>query len=703
MAAAQEALPRIKAAAQRIDRILVCKPAWEKNHDPDKLDTPIIEVTGNHRVRELFDAMDLEHAAIDGLCDCVGQVRLVFMTGEDYRFEATMISSGNLQAGNGAPWDRELVLSPRGAAGVRNWLESVGYEELSRGEAEAEAQRRLRAAETARLIGMLPETARALLQASKTRRLITCDTLLDHYSDRTQGILSLWKVLAAYHTSPAFDFHLSEQELGISVLKSLDRASSEELQAARTSLAKTDNMERAGACLHGLAKAGKTTSEKTSRRWLISENAAALFQVCTPASQQRAMYSLIGDKDAAIRSSGLEEFDRTLVHATTPTLARTYIESEYDVASDMVTDLLFTLHEQDPASARERIPGALASKAVSEQGRRALKKLQAFISADVIITPELLRDGEGNPHLAKIAWQRLHKESGDNITLPLLAAAATSRSVYVSARAKELLAAHGLQPHEPRTIARWRGDLFLPPLGNTPQEQLAYLNKALKDATNRAEEAEVHYKLGQFQLRQGRFTEALLAFRKAGAERSGEATIAALSLGRLETGSLSANLSYANPELAASFMEEAALAHMTGDNAKAARYFELAMEVGYGDITDSCSAAAELCRRLAGRPASPEYAQAPAGTIPPSPAYGLDWAKLYLQGIVDRESFLRHNPQRRGVLGDAFSWWVVAARARAEGDKTSERSALEAGAATNDYANLWYPMINYRLRQLREE
>jgi len=702
VAAVQANAPLIRSSAKRIDRVLICLTDPAAKKDPTQLDTPVLEISGREKIAALWDAMDLAHATVDGRCDCFGYERLVFMAGENYLFEATLIGNDILQAGNGAPWADDLRLGKRGAAGLTQWLEEAGYKETRRREDEANAHRLAYAEYVSRVFATLPDAARSALLPPGARSPRRCTTLLDHYPERPQGIVSLWKALALACTHP-FVEQGPRTELAVSISCSLSQATPKELKAACILLGKAGDLEQAGACIQALDSLRDKTTDKGTLHAIVLQYAPALFRVAPPQLRSDSLYSLLGYDDSTVRSIGLSEFDKGLKQATDVRLLKKFANSEDEEPSDEVTDMLLRLYGRDTNAALIRIPDALSSRAISKQGAQSLRALQTFASPDFVVTPAILRDGGGNARLADLAWNRLRQQKGEEISLPLLGAAANSRSVYVAARARELLARHDLQTRTPDPSPVIYGLVIPPPSNMSPSEQLAALERAVSVSVGNSARREALIRLAQFRLRQGHFKEALLAFRAANEESCEEATIAALCLGRLENNSLSAGLVRMTYGLSNEFMQQATLAHMTGNQTKAEHYFKLAEELGHGVRLGQCSIAAELCRRLSGKPASPEFSPLSANEAAPSQEEMKDRDRLYLRGMVDRATFLNYHIHERGITGNAFAWWVIAMQCRIAGDVAGERTALDAGLSTADYVNLWYPMIKYRRRELGEQ
>ena len=698
---------RIEAAFARVDRVMLCPLGLRKSQveaDPDKLDTPIVDIRGADKVLALVKALDLEAGRFDQPCFCIGSHRLVFMRGDHYLFELSYHHLSRLRGKYGVPYWGDIQLSDKGAKAVIQWFKTNGFAGLEEEQLKQAAENANLTADHARLSALLPEKARAWLPAydhnSYHWRWLKDEhvaALLGCFGHEQEGILTLWRMLGMDHKAPHGGSGIFPGEPADFLLTALNHAKPAALLNAAAALADDDVDAQLGAFLHAMRYYTDRNWEgdESVMRRLLHKHLLVGLDAVSEDERYWIVRMLASAKAKPTPSLLASELERAL--------AKRAVKPERPPAAgiaeargpDLLLDLLaLALELRDPA-----LPLALEKAqtlpSLTDHERKICGVLSKLASETPSVGPEdLLLQNVGYVDLSLLSWRAYRAGNPGEPSLRMLGAALNSPSYVVRDDARTLLRAAGVDLEESST-ERIRRDHLSRRSEEPSAAARARLYDAAKAAKTEKSRKAAFDELGNFLLAQGEYEQALIAFRKAGAYGSLGATLAGVALGRPDEGSHLSHELTRSPEQADKFIATGAAAFAVGRFNEAAKAFLAASMMADWPESENTAVAAELMRRLAGEPPA-----APRGMV-----HRQIWVVVdaFARGAITKEEFIQRRGPRSEPATDAFTWWVVAQMARISKDKAGEVAALSTGTALGAHVSVWHVLMVNRARELELE
>lgn len=692
---------RIEAAFARVDRVMLCSLGLRKGKaeaDPDKLDTPLVDIRGADKVLELVKALDLESGRFDQPCLCIGSHRLVFMRGDHYLFELSYHHLSRLRGEYGVPYWGDIQLSDKGAKAVIQWFKTNGFAGLEEEQLKQAAEITNRTVDHARLSALLPEKARAWLPAydhnSDHWKWIKDEhvaALLGCFGHEQEGILTLWRMLGMDHKTPhgasPADF----------LLTALNHAKPAALLAATAALADDDVDAQLGAFLHAMRcyTDRDWEGDESVMRRILHKHLRVGLDAVSEYERHWFVRMLASAKAKPVPTLLASELERALAKQALkperPPAAGIAEDRGYNRLLDLLAQ---ALELRDPAlhPALEKVQ---ALPSLTDHERKICGVLSKLASETPTVDPEaLLLQNVGYVDLSLLSWRAYRAGNPGEPSLRMLGAALNSPSYAVRDDARKLLRAAGVDLEESST-ERMRQEL-----GRRSEEPTAAARARLQDAAKAAKTEKSRKaafdELGNFLLAQGEYEQALIAFRKAGAFGSIGATLAGVALERPNEGSHLSHGLTRSPEQADKFIAKGAAAFVVGRFDEAAKAFLAASMMADWPESENTAVAAELMGRLAGEPpAAPRGMGHQRSWVITEEEASVD---AFARGAITKEEFIQRRGPRSEPATGVFTWWVVAQMARLNKDKTGEVEALRTGTALGAHASVWHVLMVNRAR-----
>lgn len=701
----------IEAAFARVDRVMLCSGLpWEGAADPEKLDTPLIDIRGAEKVRELVRAMDLSGGSFDEPCMCIGSHRLVLMRGDSYRFELSYHHHSRLRGDYGIPYWGDLQLSEKGAQSVLQWFAANGFGRLQENAAKEKDFVAARKAAHAKLAAFLPEKVRDWLPAydhnsgqwmwQKDER---ASALLGCFSNEQEAVLTLWQMVGFNTRNSQTGSRIYQGEPAGFLFNVLDRAKPETLLAVEQALPSDDKDARLGAFMHAyhcLTTRDQSGSFATAVRIVKAQLGHGL-----DAFNERDRYylvcGLLRPESKPVPDILAKELDRALARREAGVSPEASLAASGDPEDTLLLRLLAMALESKDAALLDALDRAEALPTLSAYQRRMCGLMRRLAAPVPSVGPEdLLIKEVGSVDMSLLAWQAYRAGHPEEPSLRMLASALRSPSYRVKDAAAQCLRASGIDFEEsPAERSRSRGR----EKDEDPGATLLRLEKAAKAAITAKERKTAYQNLGDLLVSRGEYEQALIAFRKAGDYASVRANLAGIALGRPNEGRFLSHILTRSNEAADKFIARGMAELAVGRFEESASHFRTASHMADWPVMLEVATAAKLLDELAAL-------QAVGTNVASTGKPGIqvvdgdeDVLAGFVAGTVTKEAFLREWRHRGEPSRDAFAWWVIAMKSRIAKDKAGEAEALRAGMAMGAYDSVWHVLMVCRARQLADE